>query len=248
VQALPSLSTIIAGPDGNLWFTDDFNNSIGMIDPTTHAITEYTIATAPGSPAALMVEPDGNLWFSELGSVSTFAPPPLTLVVFNYTGAIAMISPTTHAITQVLNLGTNDVPYGFTAGPDGNLWFLTLTAEEIDQIILPPAAQPQTLGTAVGINSHKGLTGVALTFDEALSPASAEKAKLYRVLGAVQKEGETVYNKRLHVKRVRYNPTTHSVTINLARPYKGAVQVTVHKGLVASNHGRSTGGISLIAE
>src|SRR5215469_14436635 len=38
---------ITAGPDGNLWFTEQAGK-IGMINPTTHAITEFPIPTSKG--------------------------------------------------------------------------------------------------------------------------------------------------------------------------------------------------------
>ena len=37
---------ITAGPDGNLWFTDSADDQIGMINPTTHAISEFPLPTA----------------------------------------------------------------------------------------------------------------------------------------------------------------------------------------------------------
>ena len=37
---------ITAGPDGNLWFTVKGTDAIGMINPTTHAIAEFSIPTA----------------------------------------------------------------------------------------------------------------------------------------------------------------------------------------------------------
>src|ERR1700685_772195 len=37
-------SGITSGPDGNLWFTEFGANQIGMINPTTHAIAEFTLA------------------------------------------------------------------------------------------------------------------------------------------------------------------------------------------------------------
>ena len=37
---------ITAGPDGNLWFTEISGRQVGMINPATHAITEFPIPTA----------------------------------------------------------------------------------------------------------------------------------------------------------------------------------------------------------
>jgi len=92
------------------------------------------------------------------------------------------------------------------------------------------------------------LSSIALGFNEALNPGSASNAGLYSVLGAVKKRGKTVYSKNLGIKSVSYNANAGSVTINLAKPYKGAVQVTVHGGLVAANGSPSSGNVSLIVK
>ena len=76
------LGGITTGPDGNLWFTDPGANAIGMINPTTHAISSFTIPTAGAGPHGITAGPDGNLWFTEHGA-----------------NAIGMINPTTHAIS-----------------------------------------------------------------------------------------------------------------------------------------------------
>jgi virginiamycin B lyase len=65
---------IVAGPDGNLWFTDDgILRSIGEMNPTTGQVAKYPIPTTAGNtypnPAAITVGPDGNLWFTETGTV-----------------------------------------------------------------------------------------------------------------------------------------------------------------------------------
>ena len=77
----------MAGPDGNLWFTDQGTTpAIGMINPTTHAISEFSAGLNPGSSpgASIVVGPDGALWFMDGGT----------------TPAIGRIDPTTHAITE----------------------------------------------------------------------------------------------------------------------------------------------------
>jgi hypothetical protein len=56
-----------AGPDGNLWFTE-YAGKVGMINPTTHAITEFPIPTSKKNtvslPFGITEGPDGNLWFA----------------------------------------------------------------------------------------------------------------------------------------------------------------------------------------
>ena len=43
-------------------------NNIGMINPTTDAITEFAIPTASSKPSGIAAGPDGNLLFAESGS------------------------------------------------------------------------------------------------------------------------------------------------------------------------------------
>ena len=77
-----------------------------MINPTTHAITEFPVPTANADPSGITAGPDGNLWFTELT-----------------VGKIGMINPTTHAISRVRHPHAVPSPAAITAGPDGNLWF-----------------------------------------------------------------------------------------------------------------------------
>jgi virginiamycin B lyase len=54
-------SLIVAGPDGNLWFTELHGNKIGRIT-TSGVITEFPVTTS--FPDGITVGPDGNLWFA----------------------------------------------------------------------------------------------------------------------------------------------------------------------------------------
>ena len=60
---------IVAGADGNLWFTDLANpGAIGRITPAG-TITEYTAGLNAGSvPGGIVAGTDGNLWFTDDGS------------------------------------------------------------------------------------------------------------------------------------------------------------------------------------
>ena len=66
------------------------------------------------------------------------------------------------------------------------------------------------------------------------------------MLGAVKKKKKTTYSKLVPIKGVAYNDSTPTVTINLARPFKGTVQVTIHGGVLASNGAASSGDVSKI--
>ena len=61
-------TSIAAGPDGSLWFTESGNpGRIGRIT-TSGVITEFASGlTADGMPDAITAGPNGNLWFTEAG-------------------------------------------------------------------------------------------------------------------------------------------------------------------------------------
>ena len=111
--AVPSVGagqSIASGPDGNVWFVEPGANAIGMINPTTHAVSSFAVPTPSAGLDGITAGPDGNLWFTEFVGHK-----------------IGMINPTTHAISE-FSLPTPAGPYPYhpysiTTGPDGNLWF-----------------------------------------------------------------------------------------------------------------------------
>ena len=55
---------ITAGPDGNLWYTEDTANRIGQITPSGR-ISEFSVPTSGSGPEGITKGPDGKLWFTE---------------------------------------------------------------------------------------------------------------------------------------------------------------------------------------
>jgi streptogramin lyase len=113
--AVPGLGSnaqsIASGPDGNVWFTEPGANAIGMINPTTFAVSSFTAPTPSAGVNGITAGPDGNLWFTEEAA-----------------DKIGMINPTSHAISEFSLPTAHAQPYAITAGPDGNLWFTELAA------------------------------------------------------------------------------------------------------------------------
>jgi virginiamycin B lyase len=95
-----------AGPDGNLWFTENVGNRIGRITPAG-VITEFEAGISPDARLfGIAAGPDGNLWFTEqLGN------------------QIGRIKPNGAVTEFFVCLSFNADPSGITAGPDGNMWF-----------------------------------------------------------------------------------------------------------------------------
>jgi len=102
--------SITAGPDGNLWFTDNKGSRIGKIT-TAGTVTPYSTGITPSScPSGIAQGSDGALWFTENCVASGK----------NRIGRITTTG-TVNEYTTGLTPGNN--PQGITAGPDNNLWF-----------------------------------------------------------------------------------------------------------------------------
>ena len=83
MYALPGAASgpasIVYGPDGNLWFTD--NTGVGDIDPSTGKVTLYRAHTASSGPVGITVGPDcTSIWFTESSAdrLGRVAPVPNT--------------------------------------------------------------------------------------------------------------------------------------------------------------------------
>jgi virginiamycin B lyase len=94
---------ITAGPDGNLWFTENYANYVAKIT-TSGTVTEYAVPTLFAGPWMIAAGKDGALWFTESGG----------------TGQIGRVT-TTGTVTEypISNLTGNPA---LLAGSDGNLW------------------------------------------------------------------------------------------------------------------------------
>jgi streptogramin lyase len=108
-------SSIIAGPDGNLWFTMPYTNQIGRITPAG-VVTAFAIPTPDAGPSVIAPGPDGNLWFTEMMSNKIASITPLG-VFTEY---------------DVPTLGSQ--PSGIVAGPDGNIWYTEGLGDKIGRI------------------------------------------------------------------------------------------------------------------
>jgi streptogramin lyase len=94
---------IIAGGDGNLWYTESHTVTIGRITPNG---TTREFAFSGAAPQQLGVAQDGNVWFSVHGVNAH---------------SVARIKPL-GAIKFFAIPSTDSYPGGLHAGPDGNLW------------------------------------------------------------------------------------------------------------------------------
>ena len=140
-------SGIVTDSDGNFWFTNASNDSIGKITPAG-VVSLYRSPGNISQPNAIIAGPDGNFWFTNNGwgggnmigritpegAITSYSDPgiralrgitvgPDNAMWFTSNGdpAIGRIT-TDGTITYYTDPGM-DGPEGITAGSDGGLWF-----------------------------------------------------------------------------------------------------------------------------
>ena len=105
---------IVSGPAGDLWFTENSANNIGVIN-TSGVMREFHIPTAASSPTGIVAASDGNLWFAE-----------------SSTDKIGRLTP--GGTFTEFSIAAGAQPHDITVGPDGNLWFTELGRSAIGTI------------------------------------------------------------------------------------------------------------------
>ncbi len=111
-------------------------------------------------------------------------------------------------------------------------------------------APPELIGNVV-VSQSRHRTTFTLKFAAPLDSATADNRHLYRVKASVTiplgKHGEIVYYvKTLKIRSVVYDTALDSVTVALARPYRGAVEVRIKPGLEAADGASTTKRINAI--
>ena len=131
---------IIAGPDGNMWFTEQLGNAIGKIT-TGGSVTEYPLPNPNSHPLSIVAGPDGNLWFTEgIGNG-------------NRIGKIT----TSGTITEYPVPTANSAPDDITVGPDGNIWFTEALGNKIGKITTSGTITEYPVPTAGGLAAGSGI-------------------------------------------------------------------------------------------
>ncbi len=110
-------SSIVAGPDGALWFTEFNRARIGRIDRGGH-IAEFAVPTRGSSPVEIIVGPDRALWFTEIVG-----------------GKIGRIDRAGHVVEFALP-SPRAAPSRLTAGRDGR--YISWRSGAISSAVSPP--------------------------------------------------------------------------------------------------------------
>jgi streptogramin lyase len=126
--------TPVAAPDGSLWLNGGTEKPlIVRVDPAG-AVSEFSTGLNPAatSLSQLAAGPDGNFWFTARGQIRG-AIPVLAIGRITASGEIAEFSDCLHEGPPYTG------PETIVAGPDGNLWFTSVTTRSLPNIGTPPA-------------------------------------------------------------------------------------------------------------
>jgi len=154
-------TSITAGPDNNLWFTEanPSNNGlttmIGRITPQGQ-VTEFSSGITGFAPAGITAGPDGNLWFTEANPANNGT----TTMIGRITpqgGATEFTSGITGSPATSGNARQTSVLTTIAAGPDGNLWFTEANPANNGLTTMIGQITPQGLATEF----TSGITGFA---------------------------------------------------------------------------------------
>ena len=116
---------ITAGPDGDLWYTEECPSAVVQFDPRNGHTNTYVLPLHPdvhaqengdSDPLGIVSGPDGNLWFTESAG--------------NRVGQITTAGVVSEFVLPIPIWGADqnklfNNPNGISVGPDGNLWFTT---------------------------------------------------------------------------------------------------------------------------
>jgi len=148
-------------PDGSLWFTGMYSNTLGRLDPKTGKIREYPLNIPNSGPHGLVADLEGNIWFTanskgyigkldpRTGKWKEYPMPdpaardPHTLI-FDPTGVlwftvqggnfVGRLDPRTGTIRLKRSPTPNSKPYGIVTNRKGILFFCEFGTNKLASI------------------------------------------------------------------------------------------------------------------
>ncbi len=151
-------------PDGSLWYTGQYANNLGRLDPKTGQIKEFPLKKPNSGPHGLVADKEGNIWFTgnsagyigklnpKTGEVTEYPMPDPAAVdphtaIFNRSGIlfftvqqgnmIGKLDPKLEPKSAVIlyKIPEPDVrPYGIIIGADGLPYFAMVGTNKIGRI------------------------------------------------------------------------------------------------------------------
>jgi virginiamycin B lyase len=149
-----------AAPDGSIWWTGQYANVLGRLDPRTGALREYLLKTPASGPHGLIADRNGNIWYTGIsknhvgkldpssGVVTEYAMPDTTArgphtPIFDQkgnlwftlqSGMVGRIVPATGEVKVVKTPTANTYPYGIVVNSKGIPWYVDFRGNRVGSV------------------------------------------------------------------------------------------------------------------
>jgi len=132
-------------PDGSIWWTGQWANVLGRLDPKTEEMKEYPLKTPSSGPHGLTADKAGNIWYTG-----------------NSAGLVGKLDPRTGEVTEyrMPDPAARD-PHTPIFDQAGNFWFTVQNGNMVGRLIpetgdirLVPSPTPRSRPYGIGMNSQ----------------------------------------------------------------------------------------------
>jgi len=149
----------LAADDGSIWWTGQFVNKLGRLDPATGAMREFPLDTPNSGPHGLVEDDGGNIWFTAVaqgyvgkldpssGDVTEYRVPdgvrgphtPIldqqgTLWFTMQSGHVGRLVPETEEMTISATPTPGTYPYGIQVNSQGVPWYVDFRGNRVGSI------------------------------------------------------------------------------------------------------------------
>src|SRR5688572_7692870 len=147
-------------PDGSLWWTGQYANALGRLDPKTGAMREYALKTPGSQPHGLIADRSGNIWYTGIGRNHVGKLDPVSGAVTEYampdsaargphtpifdqkgnlwftlqSGMVGRIVPGTGEVKVVRTPTSNTYPYGIVVNSKGVPWYVDFRGNRVGSV------------------------------------------------------------------------------------------------------------------
>ncbi len=150
----------LAMRDGSIWWTGQYANRLGRLDPTTSAAHEYPLQTPNSGPHGLVEDAGGNIWYTAINISRIGRFDPTTEAISEYSmpdpqargphtpifdqqgmlfftlqsGHVGRLDPTTGEVTLGKTPTPRTYPYGIQVNSKGVPWYVDFNGNRVGSV------------------------------------------------------------------------------------------------------------------
>ena len=150
----------LAMRDGSIWWTGQYANRLGRLDPTTSAAHEYPLQTLNSEPHGLVEDAGGNIWYTAIsinrigrfdpttGAITEYSMPdprargPHTPIFDQHgmlfftlqSGQVGRLDPATGEVTLGRTPTPGTYPYGIQVNSKGVPWYVDFNGNRLGSV------------------------------------------------------------------------------------------------------------------